>query len=243
MSILVIEHEADFGPSRLGRVLNQYGHRLDIRRVWAGEVCPAGLDDLQAVISLSCGMTTTEVFQAPWHKGEAALIKTAHERDLPVIGVGTGSLIVAAALGGAVGPLTDNATEIGWREARLSFPGTVDTILTGQPWRSMQFVWQTEQVTKLPAGGAPLSGTAQCRTLMWRAGVRTYGLGQGFELEEADIERLSQRRAKQRQAAGQMHEQLMGATRELMPGFERLCDRLCRCLADYLLPAPLRQCS
>ncbi len=243
MSILIFEHEEDFGPSRLGRVLNRYGHRLNIRRLWAGQAGPPDLDDVHAVISLGGAMTMADVLKAPWHKDEAALINIAHQRDLPVVGVGTGSLIVAAALGGVVGPLAAGASEIGWREARLSFAGTVDTILSGQPWRSMQFVWQTEQVTKLPAGATPLAGTTQCRTLMWREGVRTYGLGQQLELDAGDIDRLSQRRASQRQAAGQMHDQLMAATREFMPGFDRLSERLCRCLADYLLPSPLRQCS
>jgi len=243
MSVLVFEHEQDFGPSRLGRALNQYGHRLNIRRLWAGEACPPDLDDMQAVISLGGAMPMSQALKVPWHHSEAALIKMAHERDLPVVGVGTGSLIVAAALGGSVGPLADGAAEIGWREAKLSFPGTVDTILSGQPWRSMQVVWQSEQVLTLPAGGAPLAGTKKCRTLMWRAGVRTYGFGQQFELDATDITRLSQRFATQRQGAGQTHEQIMRATREFMPGFDRLSERLCRCLADYLLASALRQVS
>lgn len=243
MSVLVFEHEQDFGPSRLGRMLNHYGHRLNIRRFWAGETYPPDLDDVQGIISLGGAMSMAEALKAPWHKGEATLIKMAHERDLPVVGVGTGSLIVAAALGGAVGPLADGASEIGWRESKMAFSGTMDTILSGQPWKSMQFVWQTEQVVTLPAGGAPLSGTKKCRTLMWRAGVRTYGFGQPFELDASDITRLSQRHAKQRQAAGQTHDQLMRGTREYMAGFDRLSERLCRCLADFLLPSPLRQVS
>ena len=243
MSILVFEHEQDFGPSRLGRVLNQYGHRLNIARLWAGDACPPDLDDVQAVVSLGGVLPMTEALKAPWHAGESTLIKAAHQRDLPVVGVGTGSLIVAAALGGVVGPLTAGASEIGWREAKMSFAGTVDPILSGQPWKSMQFVWQSEQVTKPPAGGAGLSGTKLCRMLMWRAGVRTYGFQQPFELDSADIQRLSQRHAGLRQAAGLTHDQLMVATREFMPGFDRLGERLCRCLADYLLAPPLRRCS
>lgn len=243
MSILVFEHEERCGPGRLGRVLVQYGHRLNIRRLWAKEGLPPDLDDVQAVVCLGAATSTAALLGSPWAKGEAGLIRQAHERALPVVGVGTGSLMVALALGGAVGPLADGATEVGWRESKMAFSGTVDAILSGQPWRAMQFVWQSEQVTRLADDSAGLTGTRACRTLAWRAGVRTYGFQQCIEMGAADIERWSIHRGKERQAAGVSHEQLMSETKKWMPDFDRLSERLCRCLVDYLLPASLRQCS
>ncbi len=243
MSILVLEHEEHCGPGRLGRVLVQYGHRLNIRRLWAKEGVPPDLDDAQAVVCLGAAASTAVLLGAPRAKGEAGLIRQAHERTLPVIGVGTGSLLVALALGGAVGPLGDNAVEVGWRESKMAFAGTIEAILAGQPWRAMQFVWQSEQVTKLPADSAGLMGTKACRTLGWRAGIRTYGFQQNIEMGAADIERWSINRGKERQAAGLSHEQLMSETKKWMPDFDRLSERLSRSLVDYLLPASLRQCS
>ena len=243
MSILTFEHDEQCVPGRLGRVLNQYGHRLSIRRLWAGEAPPADLDDVEAVVSLGSPLTLADLGKQPWYRGESALIKTAHERDMPVVGVGAGSLIVAAALGATVAPLGAGRVEVGWREVRLTFPGTIDPILTGQPWKSMQFLWQSEQIVKLPPGAAPLAGTAACRTLAWRMGVRTYGFQQHIEVDAAMIGRWSQSRAGQRQAGGVSHEAIMKATRERMPEFDRLCERLCRCIADYLLISPLRRCS
>lgn len=243
MSILVFEHDEQCGPGRLGRVLVQYGHRLNVRRLWAGETPPADLDDVEAVVSLDAPAALADVARQAWRGAEASLLKAAHARDLPVIGIGSGSLILAAALGGAIAPLEGGRVEIGWREGKLTFPGTIDPVLTGQPWRFMTLVWQSEQVSKLPAGAAPLAGTPACRTLAWRAGVRTYGFQQHIEADAAAVEQWSQSRSAQRRAAGVSHEEIMAATRRGMPEFERLSERLCRCIADYLLPAALRRCS
>lgn len=243
MSILVFEHDEQCGPGRLGRVLVQYGHRLSVRRLWAGESLPPDLDDVEAVVCLDAPVALADLARQAWRGSEAALLKAAHESELPVVGLGTGSLILAAALGGSIAPLEGGKVEVGWREGRLTFPGTLDPVLTGQPWRSMMLVWQIEQVTKLPAGAAPLAGSAACRTLAWRAGIRTYGFQPHIEADAAAVERWSQARSAQRRAAGLSHEELQAATRRWMPDFERLSERLCRCIADYLLPAVLRRCS
>lgn len=241
MSILVFEHEQACGPGRLGDVLLRYGHRLNVRRLWTGDAPPSDLDDVDAIVLLGSFASTASLLGATWSKGQATLVREAHGRQMPVIGIGTGSLLVALALGGAVGPLADGAVEMGWRESKLAFAGTVDTILTGQPWRSMQFVWLSEQVTKLPPDSAALAGTKKCRTLAWRAGVRTYGLGQLVEADAQAIARWSNLRGRERQAAGLGHEPLLAETARLMPEFGRLSDRLCRSIADYLLVSPMRQ--
>lgn len=241
MSILVFEHEQACGPGRLGDVLLRYGHRLSVRRLWAGDAPPPDIDDVEAILLLGAFATTASLLSTAASKTESALVREAHDRQMPVIGVGAGCLLVALALGGSVGPLTDGAAEIGWRESKLAFAGTVDTILTGQPWRGRQFVWQSEQVTKLPPDSAPLAGTRQARTLAWRAGVRTYGFGQHIEADAEAIARWSALHSRERQAAGLGHEQLMAETARWMPEFGRLSERLCRCIADYLLASPMRQ--
>ncbi len=241
MSILVFEHERECGPGRLGDVLLRYGHRLNVRRLWAGDGPPPDLDDVEALVLLGAFAGTASLLSAPWSKSQAALVREAHDRQMPIVGVGSGSLLLALALGGAVGPLADAAVEIGWRESKLAFAGTVDAILTGQPWRSMQFVWLSEQVTKLPPDSAALAGTKQCRTLAWRARVRTYGFGQHIGADAASIAQWSSLRGRERQAAGLSHEQLLAETARWIPEFDRLSERLCRCIADYLLASPMRQ--
>ncbi len=243
MSILVVEHEQECTPGRLGRILVQYGQRLNVRRLWAGEELPPDLDDTHAVVSLGAFRPMSELSRQPWFKGETALIRAAHERDWPVVGVGTGSLIVAASLGATTGPQKNGAVAIGWREVRLTFSGTIDPILTGQPWRSMGLLWQSEQVTKLPPGAAALAGTESCPSLVWRAGVRTCGFQTLIEADADDVQRWSQSRAAERQAAGLSHDEFMRLTARWMPEFDRLGERLCRCIAEYLLPSPLRRCS
>ena len=241
MSIVVFQHEDDGGPGRLGDTLVDYGHRLAVRHLWRGDSVPPDLDGVTGVVSLGGPMNVEDAPKHPWMRQEMAFLKAAHDRELPVVGACLGSQLLASALGGEVGPLADGAAEVGFHEIRLTFPGTTDTILSGQPWRMFQFHWHAQQVTKLPAGAASLAGSKACKVQAWRAGVRTYAFQYHFEVDRATIENWSRSDVELRTKAGGLtHEQVMQQAARHYDDFARLSGRLCRCIADYLAPSPLR---
>src|SRR5690606_9295573 len=112
--------------------------------------------------------------QHPWMAGEMALLKAAYEAEIPIVGICLGCQLLAAALGGEVGPM-DAGPEIGWHTVQLGFPGTIDPLHNGVPWKTTQFHAHGQEIKKLPAGAVPLAGSKACKMQAWKAGYRTCG--------------------------------------------------------------------
>ena len=53
MAILVFEHSNSSGSERLGEILRDYGHRLEVVRLHEGDRVPVDLDDVNGIVS--CG--------------------------------------------------------------------------------------------------------------------------------------------------------------------------------------------
>jgi len=243
MSILVIEHEEGEHAGRLGTTLRDLNHHLDIRQVWHGHSRPAGLDEFEAVISLGGPMNAWQAIDYVWMREEINLLREAHEQKMPIVGICLGCQLLAVALGGEVGPMEKNSEtnpsglEIGWHEIKMAFPGTVEALFAGLPWKQMQFHWHGAEVKKLPAGAAPLAGSKLCRTQAFHAGVRSYGFQYHFEVTRSQIEYWSRKGKEQPAAAGIQHVHLALETNQYYADYSRLGDRLCNAIANYLIPA------
>lgn len=240
MEIIVFEHEEYGGLGRLAPILRDYGHRLRVIRLWDGDVLPSDLDEIEAVISLGGRMNIRDAAGYPWMREEMNLLREAHEREAPVIGLCLGSQLIAAALGGEVDEL-DGGPELGWHEVKLAFPGTVDTIFAGLPWRSMQFNWHQFHVKELPPGATALAASERTRTQAWRAGVRTYGFQYHFELDRETMLAWAERYPDELRRAGLSRAELEEQTREFYEPFSRLADRLSMSIAEYLIAPVLRK--
>lgn len=240
MSTLVFTHEERVKPGRLGEVLRDYGHRLRFVQTWREESFPSDLDEVSAVVSLGGRMNLKDINEHPWMKREMKLLREAHEREIPCIGLCLGSQLLATALGGEVGPL-ESGPEIGWHEVRLTFPGTIDTIYTGLPWRSMQFHWHHHQVTKPPPGATVLAESDRCRVQAWKAGVRTYGFQYHFEAMRSDMAEWAGWYPDELRQAGASRQDYDDQTERRYDEFSRLADRLCRSIAEYLVTPVVRQ--
>jgi len=257
MSIVVFQHSADTGPGRLGDILVEYGHRLRIvdltERPGTGDASdngrpaehqppsmPVDLDDVDALVSLGGRPRLREVADHPWMRAEMDLLRAGHERELPVIGIGLGAQLVAAALGGTVKPLGDGRPEIGWTDVRLSFPGTTDPVFAGIPWTTRQFVWHADEIADLPPGATNLASSDLCRHHAFRTGIRTYAFQYHPEIDQATVERWTARFAEDRQRGGVSSQRLLAETVKHYDEFDRLARRLCRSIADYVIPAVQR---
>jgi len=240
MIILLTEHLTGEGAGRIGSSLLARGIKLDIRRIWKGDSLPDDLGEYAGVISMGGPMNVCEVSEYPWMRREMEILREMHESERPTIGVCLGCQMLAAALGGEVGPLAGGeggkgiGSEIGWHEIRMAFPGTVEAIYAGMPWKQMQFHWHSYEVKKLPAGAVPLAFSEKCKIQAFKAGVRSYGFQYHFELMREQISEFSRIGVKERMAAGIDHGDLMGATDRYYDDFARLGDRLCDLIAEDL---------
>ncbi len=189
MAIVVLQHSAFDGPGILAQVLRDNAHRLDIRRLdlpaaQGGKPVPADYDGVSAVISLGGPQSVGD--GSPWMAQELAFLKGAHERQLPVLGICLGHQLLAAALGGEVGPA--NEGEVGMCPVNIIGPGQTDTVLAGVPWRHHQLQAHNQEVTKVPPDAVVLASSPACRVQAFRCGLRTYGFQFHFEYDRAMIE-------------------------------------------------------
>ena len=83
---------------------------------------------------------------------KALLRRWVGEQDRPFLGICLGHQMLAAALGGTVGPMPPG--EVGLDRVRLTEAGRRDPLLAGQPAEMAVFQWHTAGVQALPAGAA-----------------------------------------------------------------------------------------
>lgn len=238
MAILVFEHTTRSGVQRLGHTLRNYGHRLRFVRRHLGDPIPMDLDDVDGIISCG-GPQSANDDSLPWLEGEMALLRQAHEREMPVVGLCLGSQILARALGGEVSTMSDGP-EFGWREVALTPPGREDPIHAGIPWKSIQAHFHYDCVTELPPGAKLLASSDCCKVQAWTIGLRTYAFQYHPEIDFATMAEVATDDPEMLSKSHLSQEELRTQTDQHFPAFERLTNRLFENIALLLMPVDRR---
>jgi GMP synthase-like glutamine amidotransferase len=105
---------------------------------------------------------------------KAAIHDWVLERRMPFLGLCLGHQLLAAALGGEVGPA--DRPEIGVLEANLTEAGRASPIFRGVPNPIRCLQWHSAEVKRLPAGAVILASSAPCRMNALSYGERAFGL-------------------------------------------------------------------
>lgn len=241
MAIIVFQHDPLEHAGRLGEVLRDEGHRLEIVELYDGDPVPVDLDNVDGVISMGGPMDTDEKDRHAWMRAELDFIKNAVDAKLPVVGICLGAQLLADACGGEVGKM--ERIEAGWAPVTSSFFGTVDPILAGIPWKTTQLHLHGCEVTTPPPGGtpAPLQSSEACKCQVFKTGFNAYGFQHHFELDRkgltAVIDHARDWLAKHDVDA----DAILKETEEHYGLWRHLGDRLCRNLATLVFPIDKRQ--
>lgn len=238
MSILVFEHSDLAGVERLGRTLNDYGHKLNILHLHAGDQVPGDLDDCDGIISCGGPQSATDD-SVPFLAEEMARMREAHERGLPVVGICLGSQMLARALGGKV-EKNPAGIELGFTEVKLTPGGREDIIHAGIAWSAMMMQHHRDHVSQLPAGAKLIASSAKCKVQAWSLGLRSYGFQYHPEVTTDNIEAWIRDEPEALQEAGLTAEQLREQVAKHYAAFERLTDRLFESIALFLMPVDRR---
>jgi GMP synthase-like glutamine amidotransferase len=151
MRAYVMANHGDDEPGLVGDRLVQRGYRLT---VLLREDCDGWpqLDDADLLVSLGSEWSVYWDHVAEPVQAEVALLRKAHERGMPVLGICFGSQLMATALGAHVERAPAVDVEIGWYDV-VPVPGAPGVV--GGRW----FQWHYDRWA-VPLGAERLAETA-----------------------------------------------------------------------------------
>lgn len=160
--VLVIQHDRDDALNDLAGPLIDAGLSLDTWCTWIHSSCPYDFEDFDGVISMGANASVLDIDSEEWIAHESALLQTALEREIPILGVCFGSQILAHAAGGQV--RKSERIEIGWCDVSLEPAAAADPLFSqlGSTFTGMQFHYDTfdlpDHATVLARGSGLIQG-------------------------------------------------------------------------------------
>lgn len=225
MANIVVFQHSELGPGRFGVTFRDHGFRLDIRRPDLGDAVPSDLDAIEGLLILGGAQNVTDAGQYAWMGQELALIKQAHERGLPVIGVCLGAQMIAHALGGTVAQRA-GAPDLGFAQVSVTIPGQTETMMAGVPWNHFQPFSCEQEITQLPPGAMLLMSSKNTKNAAFKVGHRTYAFAFHPECDRPMVDLLWARSAEWCGKAGLSMSDLAAQTEQHYASFARVADRM-----------------
>jgi GMP synthase (glutamine-hydrolysing) len=238
MAILAIQHSRHSGAGHLGAALRTFGQRVRTVRVDEGQPLPADLDDVHGLVSLGGPQSANDGDR--WVGQELALIREAHERKIPFLGLCLGAQMLAKALGGEVARMA--SPEFGWTRVRAASIGVEDALLAGTGWDHVVFESHGEHVATLPPGATVIMKGKACPVQAYRIGPWSYGFQYHPEWTREDIlAEIDRSSDADLAAAGTSKAAQRQATAEHAANAERASARIFELANLLLFPASRQQ--
>ncbi len=228
--VLVVVHQEDSTPGKVGEVLCQRGYTLDRRCPCLGDPLPSDLAEYAAAVVFG-GPQSANDDHVPGIKAELDwLEKHAIPGDCAVLGICLGAQEIARVLGANVGPHHEGRVEIGYWDVH---PTGADDEFLAQPVTFYQ--WHSETF-EIPEGAIHLAENHIFEGQAFRYGQQVYAIEFHPEMTREMIDKWcqSERGSKKLTLTGaQPHtEQLEGYARNAPASDRWLNDFL-----DGFLPA------
>ena len=180
MRILVFQHIPIEHPGVFRDFMAADGIGWDAVELDEGDAIPE-LGDYDALIAMGGPMDVWEEDEYPWLVPEKAAIREAvAERHMPFLGFCLGHQLLAAALGGEVGPMDE--TEVGVLDVDLTKEGVDDAFMRDISPRFKCLQWHGAEIKAMPPDGTALARSPTCAVQALRVGHRAYGLQYHVEI-------------------------------------------------------------
>lgn len=232
MPTIFIQHHAFSPPGTTLEVLRTYGHSIRVIRTDEGESIPDNLDDIDAIVS--CGGPQSVLHSDEKMEAEYAFLRSAHDAQIPILGLCLGAQMLAHALGGKVDKV-DDGTEIGFQEVALTPAGREDPLFKGIPWWNRQFQWHEDQVVTAPSDARVLASSKRCKVQVFAVGTSSYGVQYHPEYNRQLVVEHWNRPDPLTESGGGIPE-LSRQTDEYYDEFERYGLRFFESVALFLMP-------
>ena len=176
LRVLAIQNDPTAPPGLVGEWLEARGVALRVVAAFAGDAVPDAVPaDVDALLSLGGEMGALADDAAPWLPAERALLRDGVARDVPILGLCLGGQLLAAALGGRVGPSVVGEAGVVEMTATADVAGDpAFGSLAGRSVRAAQ--WHLDAVEELPSGATLLLSNEACPVQAFRVGGFAWGL-------------------------------------------------------------------
>jgi len=178
--IAVFQHIACEHPGIFRTFLAEDGITWDPVELDEGEAIP----DLGAYDALWVMGGPMDVWQEdahPWLAAEKAAIREAvAERNMPYLGFCLGHQLLAAALGGEVGPAAE--PEIGILDIAVTEAGAASPFLEGMAKSLPCLQWHSAEVLRAPDGAEVLASSPACRVQAMSYGGHAFSMQYHVEI-------------------------------------------------------------
>jgi GMP synthase-like glutamine amidotransferase len=173
MRVLVFQHISVEHPGIFRDFLAADGGSWDAVELDAGEPIPS-FDGYDALWVMGGPMDVWQEREHPWLMAEKRAIREWVSAGRPFLGVCLGHQLLAAAMGGRVGP--GAAPEVGIMTVDLTDAGLADPLFRGLPRTKTCLQWHGAAVLDLPPGAEVLAHSPVCPVQAMRIGACAYGL-------------------------------------------------------------------
>ena len=174
MRVLSIVHEptSTGGGGLFEQIAEQRGERLERWVTVDGGSAPDAASSYDAIMVFGGAMHPDQDAEHPWLSDEAAFLREAIDREVPLFGACLGAQLIARATGAAVGKAA--MAEVGWHPVAINEIGLTDPVLGVLPERVDAFEWHYYGF-ELPTGAVLLAENDAARQA-YRLGERTWGV-------------------------------------------------------------------
>ena len=186
MKILVLQHDPDDGPERLGDWLVEAGAELQIVRADLGEQIPTDTATFDGLISLGGAMGAHDDEVAPWLPATRALLAAAVADGTPTWGICLGAQLLAVATGGVVEPGADGP-EVGAYLTAKRDAAERDPVLLATPMTPDVMHCHFDVISTLPPGAVLLMAGTGYQHQAFRIGPKAWGFQFHIEASAATL--------------------------------------------------------
>jgi GMP synthase-like glutamine amidotransferase len=184
-NILIIKHIDIEGPGTLEYFLrSQNFFKLEIVELYREKTLPP-IETCAAVISLGGPMNVYETDKYPFLKTEEDFLKSAIEKEIPILGICLGAQLLAKVCGSSVKKAKHK--EIGWYKISLTDYGKNDKLFSGLADEIIVFQWH-EDTFEIPKNALHLAKSKNCSNQAFRYGKNSYGIQFHIEVTSEMIE-------------------------------------------------------
>jgi len=185
MHFLVFQHIQVEHPGVFRNFMMEDGISWDTVELDEGDTIP-NLDDYDALIVMGGPMDVWEENEHPWLVTEKQAIREAIvELKLPYLGFCLGHQLMADALGGKVGKMSE--PEVGILDVELTAVGQKSALFSGLQKNIKTLQWHGAEVTEAPPGSLVLAQSPVCATQALQYGESAFSMQCHIELIDSTV--------------------------------------------------------